>query len=105
MEKLQSFLGDSSELKGDLSSAGILRLDGIVAGSIRAEEVILSETASIEGEIEAGKIIVVGKIKGTLRADDVVEIRAKGFVDGNIVTKRLVMTSGGKFNGCIKMTR
>jgi len=105
MEKLKSFLGDSSELKGDLSSGGILRLDGIVVGTIRAEEVILSETASIEGEISAGKIIVVGKVTGTLRAEDVVEIREKGYVNGKIVTKRLVMVSGGKFNGSIEMTR
>ena len=105
MEKLKSFLGDSSELKGDLYSTGILRLDGIVIGTIRAEEVILSATASIEGEVAAGKIIVVGKMTGTLRAEDVVEIREKGDVNGNIVTKRLVMTSGGKFNGHIEMTR
>jgi len=105
MEKLQSFLGDSSELKGELYSGGILRLDGKVVGTIRAEEVILSETAAIEGEVEANKIIVVGKVTGTLRAGDVVEIRAKGYVSGNIVTKRLVMVGGGKFDGSIEMTR
>ena len=105
MEKLKSFLGDSSELRGELYSGGILRLDGVVVGTIRAEEVILSETASIEGEIKAGKITVVGKMKGTLRADDVVEIHAKGYVEGNIVTRRLAMASGGKFNGSIEMTR
>jgi cytoskeletal protein CcmA (bactofilin family) len=103
MEKLKSFLGDSSELRGELFSSGILRLDGVVIGNIRAEEVILSETASIEGEIKAGKITVVGKMTGTLRADDVVDIHAKGFVNGTIVTKRLVMASGGKFNGRIEM--
>jgi len=105
MEKLQSFLGDSSELKGELYSGGILRLDGVVTGTVRAEEVILSAAASIKGEIFAGKIIVVGKMDGTLRAEDVVEIRDKGFVTGNIVTKRLVMASGGKFNGRIEMMR
>ena len=104
MEKLESFLGDSSELKGDLSSRGIVRLDGVVVGAVRAEEVILSETASVEGEISAGKIVVVGKVAGTLRAEDVVVIREKGCVEGNIVTKRLVMAGGGKFNGRIEMT-
>lgn len=105
MEKLKSFLGDSSELRGELYSGGILRLDGVVVGTIRAEEVILSETASIEGEIVAGKIIVVGRVMGTLRADDVVEIRAKGYVNGNIVTKQFVVVNGGKFNGSIEMIR
>jgi cytoskeletal protein CcmA (bactofilin family) len=76
-----------------------------VVGTVRAEEVIVSETASIEGEISAGKIIVGGKVKGTLLADDVVEIRAKGCVDGNILTKQFVVASGGKFNGRIGMAR
>ena len=105
MEKLKSFLGDSSKLKGELSSSGILRLDGTLIGNVRADEVILSETATIEGEVSAGKITVVGKMKGTLRADDVVEIHAKGYVEGNIVTKRFVMASGGRFNGRIEMTK
>ena len=105
MEKLKSFLGDSSELKGDLSSGGILRLDGVVIGTVRAEEVILSETASVEGEVAAGKITVVGKVTGTLRAEDVVEIREKGCVNGNIVTKQFVMASGGIFNGRIEMLK
>ena len=105
MEKLQSFLGDTSELKGDLYSGGILRLDGIVTGTVRAEEVIISGTAAIEGEISAGKILVTGKVTGTLRADDVVEIREKGCVNGTIVTKRLIMAIGGKFNGRIEMSR
>jgi len=92
-------------MKGDLRSDGILRLDGVVEGAVRADEVILSETASVEGEVFADKIIVVGKAKGTLRAEDVVEIREKGYVTGQIITKRLVMASGGKFDGRIEMTK
>jgi len=105
MEKLKSFLGNSSEFRGDLSSGGILRLDGVVVGTIRADEVILSEAALIDGEITAGKIVVVGKVTGTLKADDIVEIREKGCVTGNIITKRFLMASGGRFNGRIDMTR
>ncbi|MDR0842552.1 MAG: polymer-forming cytoskeletal protein [Acidobacteriota bacterium] len=104
MEKLKSFLGNPSELRGDLSSGGILRLDGTVIGNIRADEVILSETASIQGEIVASKIIVGGKVNGTLRADDTVEIREKGSMDGVIVTKRFLVANGGKFNGRIEMS-
>ncbi|MDR1728995.1 MAG: polymer-forming cytoskeletal protein [Acidobacteriota bacterium] len=103
MDKLKSFLGNPSELRGDLVSGGILRLDGVVVGNIRADEVILSETASIQGEVAANKIIVGGRMDGTLRAADVVEIRAKGRVDGTIVTKRIVLASGGEFSGRIEM--
>lgn len=102
-EKLKSFLGTQSELKGELSSIGILRLDGAVSGKIRADEVILTETAVIQGEITARRIIVGGRAEGVLIAEELLEIRPKGRVQGDIVTRRLVVAGGGKFDGRIEM--
>jgi cytoskeletal protein CcmA (bactofilin family) len=103
MEKLKSFLGTQSELQGVLRIKGILRLDGAVTGRIEADQVILSETAMIKGEIVAKRIIVGGKIEGSLKATDLVEIRPKGRVNGEISTNRLLIMEGGKFNGQIEM--
>lgn len=103
MHKLKSFLGSQSELKGDLSSKGILRLDGNVIGNVHADQVILSETSVVRGEITAGKIIVGGTVEGALHAEDLVEIRSKGKVNGKIFAKRFVVISGGEFNGQIEM--
>ena len=103
MHKLKSFLGAQSELKGELSSKGILRLDGTVIGNVHADQVILSETSVIRGEITAGKIIVGGAVEGVLHAEDLVEIRSKGKVNGKIFAKRFVVISGGEFNGQIEM--
>jgi len=104
MEKLKSFLGTQSELQGDLKIKGILRLDGIVSGRIQADQVILSETALIKGEIVAKRIIVGGKVEGTLRASDLLEIGKKGKVQGEIFAKKLLIIEGGEFNGQIDMS-
>jgi cytoskeletal protein CcmA (bactofilin family) len=103
MEKLKSFLGTQSELQGDLTIQGILRLDGTAYGKITADQVILSATAVMNGEIVAGKIIVGGRVEGSLRASDLVEIGSKGKVNGNIFTNKLVVMEGGEFNGQIEM--
>ena len=103
MEKLKSFLGTQSELQGDLAVKGILRLDGTAYGKIRADQVILSATAVMNGEISARKIIVGGKVEGCLRASDLVEIGSKGIVNGDIYTDKLIIVEGGKFNGRIEM--
>lgn len=103
MEKLKSFLGTQSELQGELIVKGILRLDGGVSGRIQADQVILSETAIIKGEIAAKKIIVGGKVEGTLRATDLLEIGSKGKVRGEIFTNKLLVMEGGEFNGQIEM--
>ena len=104
MEKLKSFLGTQSELQGDLKIKGILRLDGVVSGRIQADQVILSETALIKGEIVAKRIIVGGTVEGTLRASDLLEIGKKGKVQGEIFAKKLLIIEGGEFNGQIDMS-
>jgi cytoskeletal protein CcmA (bactofilin family) len=103
MEKLKSFLGTQSELQGELRIKGILRLDGTVTGKIEADQVILSETAFIRGEIAAKKIIVGGVVEGTLKATDLLEIGSKGRVRGDIIADKLVVIEGGQFNGQIEM--
>ena len=57
-EKLKSFLGTESEFQGDLTVRGTLRMDGTITGRVQADQVILSATAVMNGEISARKIIV-----------------------------------------------
>jgi cytoskeletal protein CcmA (bactofilin family) len=103
MEKLKSFLGAQSELQGDLTVTGILRLDGTTYGKITADQVILSATGVMNGEVVAKKIIVEGKVDGCLRASDLLEIGSKGKVNGDIYANKLVVIEGGQFNGRIQM--
>ena len=102
-EKLKSFVGAQSEFQGELKVHGILRVDGKITGKVEADQVILSETAIIQGDIVAKKIFVGGNVEGCLRAPDLVEIRSKGKVKGEIVTNKLSVTEGGEFNGKIEM--
>jgi cytoskeletal protein CcmA (bactofilin family) len=103
VEKLKSFLGTQSEFQGELTSKGVLRIDGLISGKIQADQVILSETADIKGEIVAKRIIVGGKVDGCLRASDVVEITEKGKVKGEIYTNKFLVMVGAEFNGKIEM--
>ena len=103
VDKLKSFLGTQSELQGELTIKGVLRLDGAVTGRINADQVIVSETATLRGEIAAKRIIVGGKVEGILRATDLLEIGSKGRVQGEIFTDKLIVIEGGQFNGQIEM--
>ena len=40
-EKLESFIGTNSAIKGDVDSKGTLRVDGVVEGNISADWVIV----------------------------------------------------------------
>ena len=102
-EKLRSFVGAQSEFRGELTVAGTLRMDGVVTGRVQADEVILSEAATIKGDVLARKIIVGGKVEGNIRASELVEIGSKGKVRGDIFTNNLSVTEGAEFNGKIQM--
>ena len=101
--KLESLIGVDTDFQGELNVKGTLRVDGRVDGRLNAECVILSETAVVKGEVTAKKIIVGGKVEENLRAQEILEIRAKGKVLGDIFTNKLSVMQGGEFNGKIEM--
>ncbi len=104
-DKLGSLLGMNSNLKGELKVKGTLRVDGTVEGQLDADYVILSETAEVKGEIKAKKIIIGGKIDGNARAQELVEIKSKGKVLGDIFAPQLTIIEGAEFNGKVEMKK
>lgn len=102
-ERLKSFLGTESSMEGDLRVRGIVRVDGNARGTIEADEVILGATGMLSGEIIARKIIIEGRVEGSLRAGELLEIGSRGNVDGDIFAAQLVILEGGRFNGSVQM--
>ena len=104
-DKLETFLGMNSSFKGELNVRGTLRIDGTVEGQLDADYVILSETGEVKEEIKAKKILIGGKMDGNVRAQELVEIKAKGRVLGDIFTPKLAIIGGGEFNGKVEMKK
>jgi cytoskeletal protein CcmA (bactofilin family) len=104
-EKLESFIGTNSAFKGNVDTQGTLRIDGIVEGNIAADWVIIGEKAHIKGDIAARGIVVGGKVEGNLKAKEVIEVKNKGHVMGEIMSKKLVIAEGGIFEGRSLMPR
>ena len=98
-EKLESFIGTNSHFKGNIDTKGTLRIDGIMDGNANADWVILGEKASLKGDVVAKSIIIGGRVEGNLRAKEIVEIRSKGQVSGDIFTNKLTIVEGAVFNG------
>lgn len=104
-DKLETFLGSNSSLNGELTVRGTLRIDGALEGQLDAHCVILSETGEVKGEIKAKSILIGGKIDGNVRAQELVEIKSKGRVLGDIFTPKLAVIEGGEFNGKVEMKK
>ncbi len=102
-KKLESFFGSKSDIKGEINIKGTLKIDGIVTGQVNADYVILGESAFVKGDITAKNVVVGGKFEGNLRAEEMVEIKSKGKVYGEIYTRKFSVIEGGEFNGKIEM--
>ena len=98
-EKLESLIGANSNFKGDINTKGTLRVDGTMEGNVNADWVILGEKACLKGDVTARGIIIGGRVDGNLRAKEIVEIKSKGQVSGDISTNKLTIIEGGMFDG------
>jgi len=104
-QRLETIIGPESNIKGELSSKGTLRIDGSLDGNITADWVILGETGVVNGDVAATGMIIGGRIKGNIRASEMVEIRTKGEVVGEIYTAKLTIQEGAVFDGHSIMQR
>jgi cytoskeletal protein CcmA (bactofilin family) len=104
-EKLESLIGVNSHFKGDVMSKGTLRIDGTVEGNVEADWLILGEKAGLKGDVAARGIIVGGRIEGNVTAREILEIRPKGQVIGDVTAVKLVVSEGGMLVGRTSMNR
>ena len=98
-EKLESFVGVNSHFKGDIKSKGTLRIDGTVEGNVEADWIVMGEKASLKGDVAARGVIMGGRMQGNIAAREILEIRSKGQVLGDITTPKLVVSEGGVLEG------
>lgn len=101
---LNGFLDRGSAFRGELEFEDTLRVDGRFNGKITSKnELIVGETAHVEGEVHVGRIAISGTVEGTLIADEKIEIHRTGKVYGNIQTPTLVVEEGAILQGDISM--
>lgn len=98
-------IGKSISLKGDLSGNEDLTIEGHVEGRVDLPNNLLTIGAngSVNAEVHAKTVVVVGKVTGNVSAAERIEIQATGLVNGDVSAPRLVVAEGAVVNGSIEM--
>jgi len=98
-------LGASLAIKGHITGTEDLRIDGKVEGpiSLRGHELTVGPTAQLNSEIQAGEVIVYGKVVGNLHARGRVDIKRDGSIVGDISSARISIEDGAHFKGRIEI--
>ncbi len=98
-------IGHSIAIKGELSGSEDLTLGGQFEGRIELPEhsLTISAGARVTAELFARAVIVQGVVTGDIKAAELIAIRDKGAVEGDLVAPRVALAEGVTFNGRIVM--
>ncbi len=92
------------EFEGKLCFQGTVRISGTFRGDIYTPDtLIVGEGARIQGQIEAGTVVISGEVNGSIRARHRVEIHRPAIFKGDILTPSLRVDEGVIFEGSSRM--
>lgn len=102
--RIDTLVGQGTEINGDLVFSGGLHIDGKVNGNVVAEEgstalLILSEFGRIEGEVKVPNMVLNGEIVGDVYGSIRVELAPKSRVKGSVYYNLIEMAIGAEVNG------
>jgi cytoskeletal protein CcmA (bactofilin family) len=100
-------IGRSVIVKGELSGSEDLYLDGEVEGVIelRGHSLVVGPNGRVRARVLARDVIIHGKVEGNVQALDRVELRKSAVVQGDIVTRRIVIEDGAFFKGGVDVQK
>ncbi|MSP86054.1 MAG: polymer-forming cytoskeletal protein [Methylotenera sp.] len=101
---IETLVGVDTCIEGDVHFSGGLRVDGAIRGNVSEPNaspgtLILSELGSIEGAVTASKIVLNGKVTGTVTAGQFIELQSKSRITGDVYYKSLEMHTGAVIEG------
>jgi len=103
-EQVISIIGPGMKVVGDCDSDGAIRIEGSVQGNIRAgKAVVVGKDGVVEGDIFTQDAVIAGTVKGVLRAESRLEVQPTSKIEGEVVAARMQLEEGAVLNGTVKM--
>ena len=97
-ERKPSIISEGCTLKGDIASDGVLHVEGKILGSASAENVIISTTGVVEGEIACGSLSIKGYFDGNARCREL-SLASSAVVAGDLEYRLVSVASGAVVRG------
>ena len=100
-------IGKSVVFDGELTSNEDLHFDGTLKGHLHVRNATLTigEGATVEADVRAKQVVVLGTVQGSIAAGDRIELTATAKVTGSLIAERVVIAEGASFSGRVDMGR
>jgi cytoskeletal protein CcmA (bactofilin family) len=101
----QATIGRSLVIKGEISGAEALYVDGRIEGkiSLPGHRVTVGRNGTVQANISAREVVIMGKVNGNIECGDRVDIRSEGSVTGDVSTVRISVEDGAILKGGIEV--
>ncbi|MGC1374529.1 MAG: polymer-forming cytoskeletal protein [Candidatus Sulfotelmatobacter sp.] len=101
----QATIGRTLVIKGELTAAEALYIDGRIEGKISLPDhrVTIGRNGSVQANINAREVVVMGKVNGNIECTDRVDIRSEGSVTGDVSTVRISVEDGAVLKGGVEV--
>ncbi len=99
-----SLIGAGTVIKGDIISNGDVRIDGKLIGNIKGSaKVLIGADGVVEGDIDGQQADILGTIVGKITVSELLNLRGKAVVKGDIRAAKLQIEPTVTFNGKCQM--
>ena len=100
-----AWIGSSVVVEGDLRSSEDLSIAGRVQGDVAVPEhaLVIAPKALIHGNVVARFVAVHGRVEGTIRAEQRVEVGESGVVQGDVLAPRMTVAEGATLHGTLRV--
>lgn len=101
----QATIGRSLVIKGEVSGAESLFVDGRIEGTINIPDnrVTVGRNGAVTADINAREVVIMGRVQGNIICSDRLDIRSEGSVTGDVVVQRISVEDGAILKGSVQV--
>ncbi len=97
-------IGRGTEIQGEIISDGTIRIEGTLEGYLESKSrIIIGASGVVKGDIKCKSMDIAGKVIGTIKVEEILTLKDKSHVEGDIHSRKLIIDPGASFNGNCKM--
>jgi cytoskeletal protein CcmA (bactofilin family) len=101
--QINTVIAQHCKLEGDLNSEDSVKIDGVIHGTLRCQgSAIIGETGLIKGDVHSADLLVIGKLEGSVYAENL-HLHATANIVGDINTRTLQVDTGARYSGTVTM--
>jgi cytoskeletal protein CcmA (bactofilin family) len=99
-----TIIGAGTIINGDISSNGDIRIDGTLIGNLSSKaKVLIGQEGVVEGDITGQQADITGRVTGMLKIKELLQLRGKCNVNGELYAGKLEVEPTATFNGSCHM--